>query len=151
MLQSWLPPLASKRKLNEIKTVRKKIRKQSPDQFALNCVNSTFPKLNYKQEYQHYIKLKMKPNVLLLKYENIVVNFENELRKILNFFNLDVSQDIIKNILKNANFNVEKENIYSHKRRVTPGDHKEKLNQETITCLNKFYSQILNKLEYFAG
>ena len=35
-----------------------------------------------------------------------------------------------------------------HKRKITPGDHKEKLTPETISILNEKFKGVLNKLNY---
>jgi len=142
------PSLVSKRRLKEIKDARERIKNQTIDEFAINCINQTFPKLDYRKEYQHYINLKTRPNVLLLKYEDIVVNFDNELEKVLKFLKLNVGQKTIDEILKTGNFRVEREDIYSHKRQVSSGDHKKKLRKDTIVQLDKAYAEILEKLNY---
>jgi len=48
-----------------------------------------------------------------------------------------------KNILENADFQVDKEDISKHKRRVTPGDFMEKLAPETIMVLNEKFAAAL--------
>ena len=37
-------------------------------------------------------------------------------------------------------FDVSKENVYNHKRKVTPGDHREKLKPATIAELNEIFT-----------
>jgi hypothetical protein len=41
-----------------------------------------------------------------------------------------------------------KEDIYRHRRQVTPGDHKRKLQPETIAILNSTFSDILKGFGY---
>jgi hypothetical protein len=47
-----------------------------------------------------------------------------------------------------ADFQVEDEDVYRHKRQVLPGDHTRKLQPETIADLNEKFAEILNKLGY---
>ena len=45
-------------------------------------------------------------------------------------------------------FKVDKEEIWSHKRKITPGDHKHKLRAETIEELNRIFKDIPVRLDY---
>ena len=60
---------------------------------------------------------------------------------------LNVNQTTVSQIINEANFDVE-EDIYSHKRQVTPGDHKRKLLPETIDRLNSEFGEVLDVLGY---
>ena len=40
------------------------------------------------------------------------------------------------------------EDVWSHKRKVTPGDHREKLQAETIRQLDEIFAPVLEKLGY---
>jgi 16S rRNA (cytosine1402-N4)-methyltransferase len=40
------------------------------------------------------------------------------------------------------------EDVWSHKRKVTPGDHREKLQSETIRQLDEIFGPVLDKLGY---
>ncbi len=42
----------------------------------------------------------------------------------------------------------EKEDVWSHKRKVTPGDHREKLQPETIRRLDQIFAPVLDRLGY---
>ena len=42
----------------------------------------------------------------------------------------------------------ETEDVYSHKRQIKPGDHKNKLKAKTIQVMNMELSEILEQLEY---
>jgi len=42
------------------------------------------------------------------------------------------------------------EDVWSHKRKVTPGDHREKLQLETIRQLDQIFAPVLDKLGYSA-
>ena len=100
------------------------------------------------QVYESYCqKCLNQPNVLFLRYEDMVDNFEKWLNTLLNWLDLEVSPFFFNDLLKNANFEVT-ENIYEHKRQVKPGDHRRKLKVSTIRKLNKKYSIILQTLCY---
>jgi hypothetical protein len=60
----------------------------------------------------------------------------------------DVSPSLINKIKSEADFTVQKENISSHKRQITPGDNKRKLKPETIEILNDRFADILDTLGY---
>ena len=44
-----------------------------------------------------------------------------------------------------------KEDAWSHKRKITPGDHREKLQPETIRQLDQIFAPVLDRLGYSAA
>ncbi|MGB3535683.1 MAG: sulfotransferase domain-containing protein [Microcoleaceae cyanobacterium] len=103
----------------------------------------------YKDRYAQYTQnLLGKPNVLFLKYEEMVDDFESWLDKLVKFISIEVNPERITEIKNQANLNVNKENVYAHKRQVTPGDHQRKLQPETIALLNLELKTILEQLDY---
>lgn len=103
----------------------------------------------FLERYKTYCeKLKNKPNVLFLKYEDMVKDFNQWLYNLRKFTGLNLKKETVESIIKKANFSVDKENVKVHKRQVTPGDHKRKLKKETINILNSQYSKILDILNY---
>jgi len=103
----------------------------------------------FKARYEDYFeKLYGKPNVLFLKYEDMIADFEPWLAQLIDFSGLNLSKETIESIKKTANFNVDKEDRKSHKRQVTPGDHKRKLKDETINLLNAEFKEILVGFQY---
>jgi hypothetical protein len=109
-----------------------------------------------KNRYQKYCsKLFGKKNVVFLRYEEMVYDYSKWIEKFLSVFSCFISiPSIIPAIHKelfnkyNGEFSVPRENIYSHKRQVTPGDHKRKLSTQTIKELNDQFSDILELLQY---
>ncbi len=91
-----------------------------------------------------------KQNVLFLKYEDMVNDLKIWLNTLINFMQVEVNQNFLNNLIKEANFEV-KEDIYAHKRQVKPGDHRRKLKVKTIRLLNEKFNQILQKLAYVSG
>jgi len=123
---------------------KKRIQGETIDDHVIRMVNST----HIKKYYQYHEKLIGKPNVLFLKYEDMVVNFNVWLKSIIEFFRLDVSQKTLNEIIRSANFKVEKEDIYSNKRQVAPGEHRRKLRTETIKQMDETWKEILELLDY---
>jgi len=102
-----------------------------------------------KARYDEYFeRFHNKPNVLFLKYEDMVEDFSSWLSKLIAYFDLNLSEKAIDSIRETANFNVAQENEKSHKRQVVPGDHKRKLKSETIQALNAQFHNYLTVYNY---
>ncbi|UCC39016.1 MAG: sulfotransferase domain-containing protein [Candidatus Aminicenantes bacterium] len=116
------------------------------DQFVINKLKSRPSYLdNY---YKYYFSLIGKPNVLFLKYENMVTDFETWLDKLLKFLDLNTSPHLKDEIINLSDLEVGRDNIYKHKRQVLPGDHRLKLKKETIEILNSESQEILELFDY---
>lgn len=87
-------------------------------------------------------------NVLFLKYEDMIEDFDSWIKKLLKFFNLENKQIIADEISKKTSFKVDKENKHSFIRNIKPGDHLNKLKPETITSLNEIFAKSLKELNY---
>lgn len=99
--------------------------------------------------YTNYIHNYLdKRNVLLVRYEDMVSDFANELRRILDFINYSKSEEAIIYWSHNPPFLIDTENQFKHKRKVIPGDYKDKLKPDTIQYLNKKFKFILERLGY---
>lgn len=99
--------------------------------------------------YTLYIdKIYGKPNVLFLKYEDMVHDFRKFILQINSHLKLNLSEEQINSLDLTKTFKTNGEDQNSHKRKVTPGDHKEKLQPETIKWLNKKFEPVLKKLNY---
>ncbi len=101
------------------------------------------------KRYQAYCrKFLGKSNVLFVKYEEMVTDFCGWINKIINFSGLDIKEGFLKALIAEADFGVGKEDIYSHRRQVTPGDYKRKLKRETIAELDGIFAEVLKDLGY---
>jgi hypothetical protein len=141
---------------------RKQVADEGIDSFVLN-MSSGKPSIsrygtgrpvlmgNILERYQNYTaNLLAKPDVILLKYEEMVTDFGNWLSKFLFPFDI-ANKDLLASQIEEQStneFNVSKENVWEHKRRATPGDYKEKLKPETIAELNKRFKDVLATLNY---
>jgi hypothetical protein len=105
---------------------------------------------NILKRYEDYIKhLIGRPNVTVIKYEEMVTDFKSWLKKIIKAFNFRNEDDVVNSLfLKyNQEFKIKTETMV-HRRKITPGDHKEKLKPETIKELNSIFRNVLEVLGY---
>jgi hypothetical protein len=114
------------------------------DQFVLDEAESS-----WIDRYTVYCEeLLHRPNVLLAKYEDMVSGFPDWLDALVSFLDIEVNQGIMDSIIDGSSFRVDKENVYSNKRQVLPGDHKRKLQAETIQRLTMQFDNVLSQLGY---
>lgn len=92
-----------------------------------------------------------RPNVLFVKYEDMVRDFPAWLDQALEFWNVRKNTPTVARILDAADFSVSREDPYSHKRQVQPGDHRRKLHARTIRRLDATFEHILDGLGYERG
>lgn len=118
-----------------------------------------------RERYKNYLtEIVGRPNATVLSYEEMVLDFAGWLRKVLAAFELDnpeatyrfvtsrvnVDNDVTKKAARSRARPVEPagEDIRSHRRKATPGDHKEKLKPKTILELNRRFSDVLDLMGY---
>ena len=89
-----------------------------------------------------------KPNVLFIKYEELITDFKSCLQKINSHCGLELNEQQLKTLDKSDSFKTKKEDPNAHIRKISSGDHKEKLKPETIEILNKKFDSILRTLNY---
>jgi hypothetical protein len=140
------PLLEGKQALRTRMKRRKKELEQTVDEFVIDRLNSNSRFLN--RYYEYHKELIGKPNVLFLKYEDMVENFDAWLDQLIEFLGMDIRQEFIDRVKAEVDFKVSKEDIHKHKRQVTPGDHKRKLKPGTIDLLNSKTGEIRKRLEY---
>ncbi len=115
----------------------RKAKEQGIDQYVLAGSD------NILAIYRAYLKAHKENEILLLTYEEMVTNFPVFLKKLLGHCDL---AEHYKTMLKFNKFKPPKENIYAHKRQMTPGDFARKLKGPTIKRLNEKFRGILDWL-----
>ncbi len=108
---------------------------------------------NVLDRYQRYLEeLLDRPNTIVVSYEEMVLAFPSWLEKIVSGFDLpdpDETRAVVTARHANSVAAEGEEDVWSHKRKVTPGDHREKLQAETIRQLDKIFASVLERLGYF--
>ncbi len=105
----------------------------------------------FNDKYSAYRQFLSQPGTTFVKYEDLILDFPKWLAEVVSGFGLkseDFSQKLLKKYKKE--FNVKKENVYSHKRKIIPGDYQEKLQPETIIRLNEIFAENLKVYRYAA-
>jgi hypothetical protein len=108
---------------------------------------------NVLDRYQRYLEeLLGRPNATVVSYEEMVLTFPSWLEKIVSAFDLPAPEEtgaVVAARHANSVATEGEEDVWSHKRKVTPGDHREKLEAETIRQLDEILAPVLERLGYF--
>lgn len=120
---------------------RQSIQSLDIDEYVLDKAQSFF------NIFQSYIKID--DNLLkVFRYEDIVFNKKAWIQDILRFLELQLPEKVIAEIAEKHDIFPQAEAPESHIRKVTPGDHKEKLQKQTIQKLNIVFAKFLHKYGY---
>jgi hypothetical protein len=106
---------------------------------------------NLPRRYRDYIdNLLGKPNVTVLRYEEMVSDYRRWLEKFSEPFPIAGKAQLIEELAAQSSvlFPQRHDDVMSHVRHVTPGDHKAKLQPSTISALNERFSDTLRSLGY---
>ena len=83
------------------------------------------------------------PHVYLTSYEEMTSDYKKWLKDLLNACDLNISDALFQTLItENQRLQPKKEDIHQHIRKGKPGDHKDKLNPETIAYLNEKFSSL---------
>jgi len=101
----------------------------------------------YMDYIEHFLG---KPNVALVKYEEMVADYRGWLTKFIRPFPIKDKGKVIDDLAaqSSAFFPHRAADVMQHVRHVTPGDHKAKLKASTIRRLDAVFSTVLDALEY---
>jgi hypothetical protein len=105
------------------------------------------------ERYQAYINHVLgRPNTIFVTYEEMVTDFPAWLGKFMAPFPLDDAERLQAKLARKYrnNFTIKREDVRKQKRQITPGDHKRKLQPDTIAFLNEQFAAILKTLGYEA-
>jgi Sulfotransferase domain len=145
---------------------RKEVAEAGIDKFVLDMSDENFTRYtgdygtgspynryigNIQDRYITYLReVIRKPNAVVISYEEMVLDFRSWLRKFLTAFKLADADETYEFVADRHAETVKPtgEDNWSHKRKVTPGDYKEKLRPETISKLNLRFSKVLDALGY---
>jgi len=126
---------------NNIQLAREKLEYLAIDEFALREAPHVVRK------FEAYDAL-AGTALMLRRYEDIVFDKVSLVNDLCRHFEIDASQPRITRIAQGIDELPENENVHAHVRKVTPGDHKEKLQPLTIEKLNTILREVLVKYRY---
>lgn len=139
---SHVPPGNPNRK-EEFQRRRDRTRTLSIDEFVLS------ESREWVERYEQFCRfLKIYPNCALLRYESMISDFPAWLRQVFKYWGLPLDPQILAKFEQRSDFEVDKEDIHSHKRQVAAGDHRRKLKPSTVTDLTEQFSEVLQFLGY---
>lgn len=104
----------------------------------------------FRDRYLNYYRyLVEEAGASLLFYENMVGDFDSWLDRMQKALALDINPEDAAELKRIGKFGqVSGENKYSHVRKVTPGDYKEKLTPEFIDHINELLKEVLDLYHY---
>lgn len=104
----------------------------------------------YQRAYSDYLKyLHAKEFVHFSRYEDMILDFDHWLETLIKVLDLEDSTIAIENIIrKHKEQKPASGDVFAQRRTVTPGDHKDKLQPETIQALNEMFKDILPAFGY---
>ena len=121
-----------KSKREEFLAWRNTIVSQTVDEYVLATKDV------WREKYTYYCqKLLRQPNVLFMKYEDMVSDFDNWLNTIIEFLKIDPDRKKLNKIINKAK-----------QKQVNPLARKRKLKPETIDILNSEFREVLDLLGY---
>jgi hypothetical protein len=88
------------------------------------------------------------PNVLFLKYEDMITEFRPWLGEMTKHLRFNDQTTAIEEIIDSTSFTVKKEDKHSFIRNVKAGDHKNKLKPATIAKLDEKFKYVFEKMNY---
>lgn len=113
------------------------------DSYALRAADEYLPIYN-----RYCDSLLEKGSILFLRYEDMVSDFSGWLNQLSIHLGLDGDTKTLKAIRNEVDFSVQKEDKFSHRRQITPGDYLRKLRPATIQQLNERFGSVLRSLGY---
>jgi len=82
------------------------------------------------------------------RYEDVVFEKERWVNEMLDYLGLSAPAGVISRVVERNDIRPSSEETDKHIRKVTPGDHREKLTPETIAELNELFAPILERYGY---
>lgn len=102
-----------------------------------------------KREFDLYDKHLAKDDLLkVYRYEDVIFEKVNWVTDMLNFLGLSLDADAVQRIVQKHDIVPSSEDETKHVRKVTPGDHREKLSPECIAKLNEILADVLKRYNY---
>lgn len=124
---------------------RKFSQEATVDEYAIAQCNHIYETF----ERHRNLLLGRSSNVHIIKYEDMVSDFEGWLRSLINYCDFQVSAQLFEELLQeHERLRPSKENVEKHIRKGKPGDYREKLTPETVDYIEQKLLPILQEFHY---
>jgi hypothetical protein len=125
------------------------IRKER-EEFACASINeyALSETVRFVQEISGYAYF-MHENAMIFRYEDIIFKKREFFMKVVAHLGLPIHEKAFETALGRVDILPAQEQKDKHIRSVKPGNHREKLSQETIAELNRKYSEVLSLFGYY--
>lgn len=140
--ESHVPP-RDPEKLKAFMEHRKKVQGLVIDDYAVREAPQYARRLRIMADM-----LQRHPDILLLRYEEMVEDTRTWLDRISAFLDQPLTDDLLARLGDKIVFRVDREDPASHKRQITPGDHRRKLQPETVRAMNAVLADQLAAFGY---
>lgn len=140
----WIHPTQD----SELDQVRKSLQKMSIDDYVLHhCTQREYP---LEKRYSSLVERVLDPErEIVVTYETMVTDFPKWLARVVPVFGIRYSKlAVLQLAWRYRNEFKTKQETLTHKRCITPGDHRRKLKPATIDALNQRFESILTKFGY---
>jgi hypothetical protein len=132
----WSHSVPNRSNTDSVLEQRAIIRKRTIDEYAFAC----FRQAEFSAKLEAMQRLDdLDLNIMIVKYEDMVLDFRKWLKDVVKVFELTNESEVVQRLYEQheAQFRPFPEDPTKHKRKMIPGDYKEKLKPETIELLNK--------------
>lgn len=134
-------PAAGKSKTDML-ALRERAHSTPIDEYVLSMAPSM------KRVLGEYAGMKQDPLCLMFRYEDVIFEKARLITEICEFFGWSIAEEKLRQILSWADILPAEERPTEFVRRVTPGDHLEKLSPEVIASLNSILAEELRLFGY---
>jgi len=139
------PTPQSSTKAAQFKRLKTRLSNMTVDEYVME------ESKNLRWRMSQYLELKGAGLAIsVLKYEDMILDFQTWLNELLAHCQWEISSTLREQLLNEAgrNSHIKQEDTASHRRQVTPGEHKRKLQNVTVEYLNECLSDVLRGFGY---
>lgn len=126
----------------KLQAIRSSLNQKTIDQYALESAAEV------KHKYARYQQAVFDENLKLYRYEDVIFSKRKWLASVLEFVGIELPSAASDRIADGQDFRPAVEDLGRHVRQVTPGDHINKLQPETILKLNEIFADELARFGY---
>lgn len=104
--------------------------------------------VDYRDKLKAYLERINSDTWMLIRYEDFYFDKLTWLTNVLRHFGIEISPEVVESIARRHDIRPGEEDPTKHIRKGTPGDHREKLQPETIQRLNGIFADVASPFGY---